>query len=303
MSAESSQAVSELPDFHLSVAMCPASELTVLAQAAEEAGFAGIAVPDSIFWSEQVSARYPYTATGKRMWTADTPFVDPFVAIAAMAAVTHHIRLLTNVIKLSVRQPVLVAKTVSSLAALAPGRVGLGVGLGWLPEEFLWCGADYKTRGPRADEAIDILGRLLTGELVSHSGPHYEFGAIRLNPVAEQRVPILVGGHSPPALRRAARLGDGWMSAMMKSAEILDTVRRLDELRQTYQREDIPFEIHAVPMDVWDADGYARLKAGGVTTIVTVPWMLLGKGMFVPLADKVSAIGDFGRRYGIASAG
>lgn len=284
------------PEFHLSVAMCPPEELAALAKGAEEAGFDRVAVPDSIFWSEQVSAPYPYTATGKRMWTADTPFVDPFIAIATMAAVTERIRFTTNVIKLAVRHPVLVAKTVSSLAALADGRLGLGVGLGWLPEEFTWCGADFKTRGPRANEAISILRKLLSGDAVSHEGEHYAFGTIRLNPTSRRPVPIYVGGHSAPGLRRAARLADGWMGAMMFEKDLDATIARLNGYRAEYGRLDEPWEVHATVLDVWDDKGFMRLGSKGLTAVVTVPWILAGKGLFVPLEAKLDAIAAFGER-------
>jgi len=276
--------------------MCPPHELVPLARAAEEAGFERIAVPDSIFWSEAVSAKYPYTATGKRMWTADTPFVDPFIAIATMAAVTERIRFTTNVIKLAVRDPVLVAKTVSSLAAIHEGRVGLGVGLGWLPEEFQWCGTEYATRGPRANEAIQILRVLMTGEMAEFHGEHYDFGRLRLNPTPKQHVPIYVGGHSKPGLRRAAKYADGWMSAMLTEKQLYETMAQLDAYRAKYDRTNAPWEVHATVVDVWDDAGFVRLGENGLDAIVTVPWMLSGKGLFIPVEAKVEAIHRFGER-------
>ena len=137
--------------------MFPADHLVPMARAAEANGFDTIAVPDSVFFPKDVSADYPYSADGGRFWAPDTPFVDPFVAIGAMAAVTERIRFTTNVVKLPIRDPLLVAKQLTSLAALSDNRVSLGVGLSWIPEEFAWTHTDMRTRGKRADEMIEIL--------------------------------------------------------------------------------------------------------------------------------------------------
>lgn len=279
----------------LSVAMSDPSHLVPLAKAAEEAGFDAIAVPDSIFYSEEVSARYPYTSDGARLWKATTPFVEPFVAIPAMAAVTERIFFYTAVLKLAVRNPLLVAKTVTSVAAMAPGRVGLGVGLGWLPEEFTWCGTDYDTRGPRANEAIEILRLIFDsgGEMVSYDGAHYQFGKLTMSPLPSQRIPIYVGGHSKPGLRRAAKYADGWCSAMIKEADLREIVAELTRLRGEYGRAEEPFEIQAVPVDAAGPDAYRRLEDAGVTDIMTVPWAFSGGGMDPPLQAKLDSIRFF----------
>src|SRR3954462_15311496 len=131
--------------------MFPAEHLLPMAQAAEAAGFDTIAVPDSVFFPEKVSAEYPYSADGGRFWPPEAPFLDPFVSISAMAAVTDRIRFVTNVVKLPIRDPLLVAKQLSSMAVLSNDRIGLGIGLSWMPEEFRYPHTDMKTRGKRAD--------------------------------------------------------------------------------------------------------------------------------------------------------
>src|SRR5438445_13750206 len=140
--------------FTVAVAMTPLDQLVELARTAEHCGFDAIALPDSIFYSERVSVRYPYTPDGARFWTEDTPWVDPLVAAAAMGAATERIRFCTQVLKLSPRSPVLLARQVGTVACLTGNRFGLGVGLGWTPEESEWCGAHFDHRGARADEAI-----------------------------------------------------------------------------------------------------------------------------------------------------
>lgn len=266
--------------FSISVAMSEANQYIPLAQAAERIGYHAIVLPDSIFFSEEVSAPYPYTTDGKRMWGAETPWIDPFVAAAAMAGATETIFFYTSVVKLAVRNPVLVAKQVGSLAAITNNRFGFGAGLGWLPEEFKWCGENFETRGPRMDEDIQILQRLLGGGMVEFHGEHYDFGKIQMSPTPTKPVPLYLGGHTLPGLRRAAKHGDGWSSAMLPSKKIIETVNKLNELRKEYGTDNKPFEIQAVVTDAFNADAFKRLEAAGVTDIICVPWLFYG----VPMA-------------------
>lgn len=259
-------------DFALALPMLPPEHFLPLARAAEDAGFTSIAVPESVFFPETVSADYPYTSDGGRFWAPETPFLDPFVAIPAMAAVTERIKFFTNVLKLGIRQPLLVAKSVSSMAALADGRIGLGVGLSWIPEEFDWLGQQMRTRGARTDEAIEIIRLVLTGEFVEYHGRHYDFGRLMVRPVGTQPVPIYVGGLSEPGLRRAARTGDGWISVANTRAEVAEVLPRLTELRAEYGRSDLPFEIKALCTDVFDRDGFADMASMGVTEAMVCPW-------------------------------
>ncbi len=259
--------------------MFPADHLLPMARAAEDAGFDTITVPDSVFFPENVAEKYPYSADGSRFWAGDTPFVDPFVAIAAMAAVTERIRFLTNVVKLPIRDPLLVAKQLSSMAVLSNERVGLGVGLSWMPEEFTWTHTDMKTRGKRADEMIEIL-RLVCGgggpQWVEYHGRYYDFDRLMIAPAPQHAVPISVGGLSEPALRRAARLGDGWISVQNTAADISDAIDALTRYRAEYGRSDVPFEINALCIDAFDLDGYHRLADAGVTELQAVPWYFSG---------------------------
>jgi probable F420-dependent oxidoreductase len=263
--------------FSITVAMCPPEHVLPLARQAEACGLDGVAVPDSVFYPEKVSAPYPYTPDGRRFWGPETPWVDPWVAIPAMAAVTSRLRLYTNVLKLAIRHPLLVAKTVGSAAALAPGRIALGVGLGWIPEEFAWCGQEYATRGRRADEAIEVIRRCLAGGMVEHHGRFYDFDRLQMSPAPSEPVPILVGGLSEPALRRAARLGDGWISVVNTDEELRRIVDRLARLRAEAGRADAPFEVVAVGAEARDADGFARLAEIGATEALTMPWLLYGE--------------------------
>ena len=279
--------------FSVALPMLPPDHLLPLARAAEAAGYEGVAVPESVFFPEQVSADYPYSADGGRYWDATTPFVDPFVAIPAMAAVTERLKFFTNVLKLGIRDPLLVAKTVSSAAAMADGRVGLGVGLSWIPEEFAWLGKDMSTRGARTNEAIEIIRLVMTGEFVEYHGTHYDFDRLMVRPVPTLPVPIYVGGLSEPGLKRAARLADGWISVANTLEEIAGVVPRLAELRAEFGRSDVPFEIKALCVDAFDLDGFRRMEEIGVTDAVVCPWYFR-PGDVNALDHQVDAVAWFG---------
>lgn len=265
--------------FTVPLPMMPADHYVPMAKAAEEHGFDSIAVPDSVFYPETVSGEYPFSADGGRWWPAETPFLDPFVAIPAMAAVTERITFFTNVLKLPLRHPLLVAKQVASIAALSGDRFRLGVGISWIPEEFAWTGTEMRTRGARTDEAIEIIRLVCAGggpAWVEHHGQHYDFDRLMIAPAPEQPVRVLVGGHSDFAMRRAARLGDGWISANVMATELEELVARLHGHLADAGRSPEGFEVNGLAMDVLDADGFRRLGAAGVTECQVVPWYFYG---------------------------
>jgi len=259
--------------FSLAESMCDPSHYVPVAQAAEEAGFSSFIVPDSICYPAESDSRYPYTADGGREFLEDKPFIDPFVLIATLAAATERLRFDTFVLKLPVRDPVLVAKQATSLAVMTGNRLGLGVGLSPWREDFTVTGTDWSTRGPRCDEQIAIIRGLETGDWFEHHGAHYDIPRIKMTPAPGRRIPIWLGGHSEPALRRAARLGDGWMHAGGDHATLAELVARLAELRREYGREDAPFAVHALSLDPTalggdTLDGIRRLEDMGVTDAI-----------------------------------
>jgi probable F420-dependent oxidoreductase len=279
--------------FTCALAMNPLDQLVELARTAEECGFASVALPDSLFYSETVSAEYPYTPDGSRFWDADTPWADPLVAAAAMGAATSRIRFYTQVLKLNPRSPVLLARQVGSVAVLTGDRFGLGVGLGWSPEESEWCDAAFDHRGKRADEAIEILRLILGGGMVSYDGEFYRFGKLQMSPAPSRPVPLYIGGHSDAGLRRAARVGDGWTSAMMSYEDLRGVIAKLGELRSGYGRADLPFEIQAVCTDRFGLDGYRQQAEIGVTDAVVVPWLFYGVGFDGSLRAKQDGVKRF----------
>ena len=279
--------------FYVSMAFSDAGEYLDLARAVEAAGWDGMAISDHLVHPETIATLYPYTADGQRFWDGETPWLDPWVAISAMAAVTERIEFVTYVYILPLRHPVQVAKMVGTAAALSNNRVKLGAGLGWMAEEFDSAGQSFKARGSRTNESIEVIRLLLGGGMVEHHGKHYAFERMQMSPAPSKPVPVLLGGLSETALRRAARLGDGWMSVIHGIDEMRDYVDTLAGYRREYGREDLPFEIFGSSNEASGLDSYHRLEEAGVTSLVTVPWYLYGDEPF-SFEQKVEGLKRFG---------
>lgn len=239
-----------------------------LAQAAEQAGYDSITLADSLAYPRESDTKYPYTDAGEREFLEDKAFIETFTLAAAMSSVTSRIRFLPFVLKLAVRPPALVAKQASSVAWLSGNRLGLGIGLSPWPEDFALMGVPWERRGKRMDEQIDILRGLMSGDWFSYSGEFYEIAETKMTPAPSEAVPLLVGGHSDAALRRAALRGDGWMHAGGAPEELDRLLQRLAEIRDAEGVADRPFELHVISYDAYDVDGVRRLEDRGVTDCI-----------------------------------
>ncbi len=240
-----------------------------LAIAAEEAGFDAFIVPDSICYPEHADSKYPYNDDGSREFLEDKPFIEALTLIPFLLGVTSRIGFTTSVMKLPLRHPVLVAKQLSSIAALAEGRrISFGVGLSPWREDYEAVNVPWERRGKRLDEMIEIIRGLCAGGYHSFQGEIFRVPSLKLCPTAEQRVPILVGGHSEPALRRAARIGDGWIHAGGDGKALEKMIARLQELRSESGRAHEPFELHCFSADGYTPDGVKRLEDLGVTDLL-----------------------------------
>lgn len=283
--------------FTYAEAMTDPSYYLPLARAAEVAGFDGFLVPDSIAYPAESDSAYPFTADGDRRFLEDKAFLEPFSLIPALGAVTEHIRFVVSVLKLTVRHPVLVAKQVASTSVLTGGRLTLGVGTSPWPEDYEMCGVPFAARGQRADESIAVIRGLLTGDWFEHHGAIYDVPRIKQCPVPERPVPILVGGHSEPALRRAAQVGDGWIHGGGDAEELTRLVARLRELRAESARPDEPFEVHAISPHAYSGDGIRRLEELGVTdVIVGFRWAYQRGPDTEPLAKKLDDLNRYAER-------
>lgn len=259
--------------FTLNITMLDPAQYIPLAQAAEEAGFYAVSVPDSIFYPKEAIGEYPYHEG--REFLEDKPFVEPFVAIPAMAAVTSTLHFSTFVLKMAVREPLFVAKTVFSAAVMSNNRVTLGAGLSPWIDDFQYCNTPWDGRGERLDEMIEIFKGLQSGDYFEYHGKHFDFTPLKICPVPDKPVAVTVGGHVAPALRRAARLGDGWVSANVTLEEMKGLIGMLNQFRKEYgsdKRDDYIIQGMLSDIDMFSPDGYRQGEDLGMTDITLAPW-------------------------------
>lgn len=201
-----------------------------LVQAAEEAGFESVWTVEHVVWPHAYDSTYPYTADGRMPGNPSIPIPDPIVWLTYVAAVTERVRLGTGVVILPQRNPLVFAKEVATLDHLSGGRVELGIGVGWLREEFEAIGVPFERRGRRTDEMLEAMAVLWSTDGASYDGEFVSFDEVSTNPKpVGGRVPIVVGGKSMAAARRAAKYGDGFYSgpesleSLEQSLEVLRT--------------------------------------------------------------------------------
>jgi len=276
--------------FSYQVGMCDADHYLPLARAAEAAGYTGISVPDSICYPREANSSYPYNKDGSREFLESVPFVESLIAVTAMAAVTQTIEFATFVYKLAVRQAPLVAKQVQGIQVLSGNRFLFGVGISPWEEDFAVCGVPWDKRGQRLDEQIEIFRGLETGDFFGYEGQLHHMPANKMCPVPSRPTPILTGGHAEPALKRAARLGDGWMCAGADLAQLEGYIRRINQLREEYGTADKPFRIFTTGQDAFTRDGIEALENIGVTDVIIGFRNVYEMEPDRPLAEKIAML-------------
>jgi probable F420-dependent oxidoreductase len=275
-------------------AMTQTSYLVPLAQAAEAAGYTTMSVADSLIYPRESDSTYPYTDTGDREFLEGKEFIETFILCAHLFAQTTTLRLAPFVLKLPVRPPVLVAKQAASVAFLADNRLTLGVGLSPWPEDFAAMGVPWEKRGKRMDECIDIVRGVTSGEYFGYDGQFYSFDPLQICPAPTKPIPILVGGHSDAALRRAVRKGDGWMHAGSDGEELDRLLTRLAEIREEEGDDRDDFQVHVISFDAYSVDGVKRLEDKGVTDCIVGFRMPYIKGPDPePLDPKIKHLEQF----------
>jgi len=280
--------------FTLSIAFCDASHYVPLARAADEAGWASISVLEGLFYYAEAAYAYPVAETGAPYWQPTTPYIDPFAAVAAMAAVTDRVRFYTNVVKLPLRHPLMVAKTVTSLAALSGGRFALGVGLSSWPQDYQVLGEDWEHRGARSAEMVEIIRGIARGGSFSFKGRFYDVPAMEIAPVPAEPIPVYFGGQAETVLRRAALIGDGYIGTENADCTLDDLPALLARLKfylKEAGRSGAPFEFKYVPGSV-GVDMLKRLRDLGITDAVVWPWYYY-PGDPNDLDHKISSIRRF----------
>jgi probable F420-dependent oxidoreductase len=278
--------------FHQALSFLPIDQAVPITTACDKLGYSGMYLSDHLFNPRDLDSRYTYSTRPDGMpgWEKDQSWPDPMCVFSGLATVTSHLTFTTGVYVAPVRDLITVAKTVGTAAVLSGNRVRLGVGVGWCKEEFDQTGQAFGDRGKRLDEMIPALRALWAGGWVEFHGEHYDVPACQMNPSPTAPVPILGGGHSAPALRRTARLCDGWIAAGAYTEE--EAWSHLDELDQALERagrDREGFDVYLSLAERPAVDLYRRFEDAGVTDMVCAPWMFVPHP---PDADPERVLGE-----------
>ncbi len=239
---------------------------------AERLGYESVWLPEHLVLTMAMS-RSPHPGDEHPPVPPTVPIFDAFAYLGYLAGRTERLRLGTHVYNLGLRHPFIAARAVQTLDIVSGGRFEFGIGASWLEEEWVAAELDFHTRGRRVDESLEICKRLWTEDEVAHDGEFFHFDAVAFEPKPVQKPypPILVGGESPAALRRAARYCDGWIGMAHDFESAADQIARLQELLAEYGRADAPFQI-CLGGRVDSLDDVARWEELGVTRMVFSPW-------------------------------
>ena len=281
---------------YVSIAFQETSDAIELARAADELGYDGIGIPDHVVNLETLQTPYPYTADGSRRWEAFTDWPDPWVMIGAIALQTARLRFVTTVYLPAMRDPYSAAKAIGTAAVLAGGRLELGIGVGWCRDEFELLGQQFERRGRRTDEMLELMKALWAPGWTEHSGEFYTAPRLEMEPTPPP-IPVYVGGLSDIALRRAAR-HDGWIGDLITTDQALERIATLRRIRAENGSDMAGFEAITPLSDAFTPEHYARAEAGGVTGIITMPWMFYS-GPAATLGQKIDGMRRFRSDMGL----
>ncbi|MDH3993777.1 MAG: TIGR03619 family F420-dependent LLM class oxidoreductase [Gammaproteobacteria bacterium] len=250
-------------------------QLVEVARIAEEVGFEGVMGSDHVLYPQNMETPYPYSSDGKIFINGESEFPDPWVSTAAMAAATSRLKFSTSIYILPLRNPIEIARAASTLSIMTNERFILSAGVGWMKEEFDNYGIDFRSRGRRTDEIIEVLHKLWGEDWVEHHGEFFHYDKIKVRPRPRQAIPIFTGGSSPAALKRAARSADGWIGHGNTPEEVPELMRKLAALRADYGRSELPFETVLGLTSPPDYDTFKRLEEVGMTAGVSYPFPLV----------------------------
>lgn len=220
-------------------------DISAIIETAEKLGFSSVMVSDHIILPTKIESAYPYTVKGD--FIGEGECMEQLALMAFVAAKSETMRIVSSVMIVPHRNPIFNAKALATVDVLSEGRLTVGIGVGWMEEEFEALEtAPFKNRGAVTDEYIDIFKRLWTGEAVSYKGEFYSFDEIicQPSPIQNPHPPIWIGGHSNPALRRVARFGDGWHPVGATAASPLPPAemrKMLDKLKGLMDAEGRDF--------------------------------------------------------------
>ena len=228
----------------------PESLLPLVAKI-EALGFESVWTGEHVVIPKEYVSRYPYNNTGKIGVAMETPFTDPLVTLSFVAAHTTRLKLATGITILPQTNPLLLAKQVASLDHLSGGRVLLGLGVGWLAEEFRAMGVPFENRGKRFDDYLDAMKKVWSGKLTEHQSKFLDWSGFKSFPLPNQRPhpPIIIGGHSPAALQRTVQMGDGWFGFTQDATNLAEIVFKLRIAAEAIDRDPNSIEITALWRD------------------------------------------------------
>jgi probable F420-dependent oxidoreductase len=270
----------------------PTEQFVEIAVAAEELGFEGIALADHLVIPEHFSSVHP---SGQPMVLNSSAFPDPLVMTAAMATATTRLRFMTYVYIVPMRDPFSIAKQVGTASLVSRGRVVMGVGAGWLREEFAALGHDPQTRGRRMDEMLEVVTDFWDDGWAEHHGEFFDFPRCSMFPAPAEDIPIWVGGKSDAALRRAVR-HDGWLGMNYGLDEVGSLLDRLTVLRDETGDRRLDFEMFVIPNAIPSSGLYADLAGRGVTSTMATPWPP-GDPAFEKVSTKRHAMEGFASQF------
>jgi probable F420-dependent oxidoreductase len=269
----------------INIGMESLEQMVGLAQYAESLDFESVWTFEHVMVPVEYASKYPYSKDGKMGGGSDNPFLDPLIALSAIAAQTKTIRLGTGVNILSQANPLLLAKQAASLDVLSNGRFMLGAGIGWLKEEFEAMGVPFERRGARYDDYVVAMRKVWSGEVVEHQSEFINWSGFQSypTPVQEGGVPIIIGGSKGKAFQRIAQLGDGWFAPTNDAASLTPMLEPLkiacDDAGRDYQSVEIT--------SMWDNQGGMEAIEAftdiGVSRVI-VPLFALGR-------DPVAGLG------------
>lgn len=267
--------------FASSVGTDPASAIEI-ARVAEAVGFESVWGGEHVVMPSTIESAYPYTADGKIPATPETPIPDPLIWLAYVAAAAPTLRLGTCILILPQRNPLVLAKELATLDHLSGGRVELGIGVGWLEEEFEALGVPWERRGKRNDEYVEVLRTIWSGSHVEFHGEFVDFEPLTSTPRPAQgsAIPILVGGDTPVAIRRAARLADGYFPGESDAERLGELIKTLRSACEAIDREPDSVEINAMfGQHMRDpVGGLERLQQLGVGRVMVPAFVFAGDG-------------------------
>lgn len=249
--------------------------MTSVAQRAEALGFESVWVPEHLVFPTQIVSRYPYAKDGVPPINPATPLLDPLIVLTQIAARTERIRLGTNIYILPLRHPLQTARMAMTLDLLSNGRLEFGVGVGWLAEEFAAAGIDFETRAGRTRECVRVLKALWTESEPEFHGRYFSFGPVKFEPkpVQKPHPPLIFGGETDAALKRAAALGDGWYGVGHSPESAAVQTQKLRTLLLEHERGDVKFEntvSHGAR--TLSHDELQRYTEANVHRVVILPW-------------------------------